>query len=137
LSAKDLAEPIIRRHEGTRSKIYKDTVGVPTIGIGRNLEDPGLSDDEIEYLFANDMQRAHETASAYSYWDTLTDTRKAALIDMAFQLGPSRLAGFVNMHRALALGDYVRAAIECFDSLYAKQVPDRANEIASMIWGDE
>ena len=126
------AAPLIRKHEGRRALPYQDTVGVLSIGIGRNLE-KGLSDDEIEYLFANDLNEAYAIASSYRYWALLSRRRQDALLNMAFQLGPSRLAGFKKMHAALEQHDYSKAADECLDSRYAQQVPRRANTIADMI----
>lgn len=122
----------LRRHEGERSKPYEDTEGVLTIGIGRNLE-KGLSSDEIEHLFRNDLLEAEATARQYRYFDMLNDVRKMAIINMAFQLGAGRLLGFKKMHTALDNHNYEVAARECLDSRYAQQVPRRAKEIAEMI----
>ena len=43
----------LRLHEGVEHMPYKDTVGKLTIGVGRNLDDRGLSDDEIDYILSN------------------------------------------------------------------------------------
>lgn len=127
-----LARGLIRDHEGVRSLPYDDTVGVLTIGVGRNLE-RGLSDDEIEYLFNNDLVEAHRTASAYSYWTGLNTARRVALLDMAFQLGATRLSGFVRMHDFISQGNFNAAATECLASRYAVQVPNRARRVAMIL----
>jgi lysozyme len=49
---------LIEHHEGHRAFAYYDIVGKLTIGVGRNLTDRGLSDDEINLLFINDMRLA-------------------------------------------------------------------------------
>jgi lysozyme len=128
----EIARAMIREHEGVRRLVYEDTLGVLTIGVGRNLE-RGLSDDEIEYLFTNDLREAHRTAAAYPYWSGLNTVRRAALIDMAFQLGASRLSGFKRMHAFLREHNYAAAATECLASRYAQQVPRRAERVAQMI----
>lgn len=51
----DLAKALIEHHEGRRAHPYTDTTGNLTIGVGRNLSDRGLSADEIDLLFANDL----------------------------------------------------------------------------------
>ena len=56
---------LIEDHEGRRSHIYTDTVGKLTIGVGRNLTDRGLSDDEIDYLLANDIKIAKRPSAAF------------------------------------------------------------------------
>jgi lysozyme len=131
--ATDIARDMIREHEGYKRFPYRCTEGKITIGIGRNLEDRGLSDAEIDLLFQNDLSIARADLDRYSYFDRLDDVRQAALLDMSFQLGASRLAGFRKMHAALEAGDYATAAAECLDSRYATQVPNRARRIADMI----
>ena len=42
-------------HEGVKNKVYKDHLGIETIGVGRNLVDRGLSDEEVDYLLGNDI----------------------------------------------------------------------------------
>ena len=49
----------IEADEGLRFHAYKDTEGVTTIGVGRNLESVGISEDEARYLFSNDLRRAY------------------------------------------------------------------------------
>ena len=37
-------------HEGVVLTVYKDTLGIDTIGIGRNLKDRGISKEELDYM---------------------------------------------------------------------------------------
>ncbi len=37
-------------HEGLRLDVYKDTLGVNTVGIGRNLDDRGVSKEELDWM---------------------------------------------------------------------------------------
>lgn len=46
----------LRNDEGVRFKPYRDTVGKLTIGVGRNLDDRGISPGEADYLLANDIR---------------------------------------------------------------------------------
>ncbi len=41
------------RHEGMRLNAYKDTVGKWTVGVGRNLDDKGITEDEFQYITSN------------------------------------------------------------------------------------
>lgn len=129
----NLAEPMIRRHEGSRSTPYVDTRGKLTIGIGRNLTDKGLEDDEIEYLFHNDLQEAVDACNCYPYWFALDDARRAALVDMAFQMGAGGLRGFHKMHAAIQEENWPEAYAECLDSDYAEQTSERALENANIL----
>lgn len=128
---------LIEGHEGRMHKPYKCTAGKTSIGIGRNLDDVGLSDDEIDYLFANDLKRAHAEASKYPWFAELSEVRQAAIIDMIFNLGPSRFAGFRNFIQAMSQKDYVWAAAELVASKWFLQVRRRASRIRLMILNDE
>lgn len=124
----------LRRHEGLRLKPYRDTVGKLTIGVGRNLDDVGISHDESDVLLANDMARAESDLRRTLPWfDGLDSVRQAALVNMAFNLGMVRLLGFQRALRAMAAEDYTRASAEFLDSKWARQVGQRAVEVAGMI----
>ena len=94
------AEPALRalitRHESRRHFAYRDSLGILSIGVGRNLQDRGLADDEIDLLLANDIALAHRICSQHfgTAFETASWRRQAALISMAFNLGAPRLAGF-------------------------------------------
>lgn len=123
----------LRRDEGVRKFPYKDTVGKLSIGVGRNLDDVGLSDDEIEYLLNNDIDR--HIAEANREWPWIKDTSakvRLALYNMAFNLGIPRLKEFIKMIDALYKHDYARAAEHALDSKWAKQVGKRADRIAQL-----
>tara|TARA_B100000212_G_C27122290_1_gene425426 strand:+ start:148 stop:576 length:429 start_codon:yes stop_codon:yes gene_type:complete len=124
----------MRFHEGVRGKVYKDHLGIETIGVGRNLVDRGLSEDEIDYLLANDIQIVeNELDNGLSWWRDLDEVRQRALADLAFNMGLPRLHGFVKMLDGLQRRDYHAAADELLDSKYAKQVGARSERVAQMI----
>jgi lysozyme len=126
----------IERDEGRVRHAYKDTVSVITIGVGRNLESVGLSDDEIDYLYHNDLRRAYRTcANLIKVFPFLNEDRQAVLVNMAFNLGGVRLMGFTKMLAALEQHDYATAADEMLDSKWAKQVGERATRLAARMRG--
>jgi len=126
----------LRVDEGVRAKPYRDTVGKLTIGVGRNLDDVGLRPDEIDYLLANDVRVAKDTAETlFANFHALSDERKAVLINMALNLGQTRLAKFARFRAAVTTGNFALAAIEMLDSAWAVQVGDRANRLAEKMKG--
>ncbi len=136
----NLTERIIR-HEGLRLKPYRCTSGKLTIGIGRNLEDNGISEAEAMLLLENDLKRVvHELTSNLPFYGNLEHERRHVLIDMGFNLGISRLLQFKKMLKALEAGNYSEAAKEMLNSKWAKQVGDRATELADVMrsgrWND-
>jgi len=127
---------MILRHEGRRKKPYLDSVGILTVGVGRNLTANGLSWAEVELLFQHDIDRAIENLQWHNFALTISPRRLIALTDLMFQLGPVRFRGFRKMIAALEIAAYDIAADELLDSLYADQVPHRAQELADILRTD-
>lgn len=117
------------RHEGYRSHPYRCTAGKLTIGVGRNLDDRGLSPEEIEYLLENDIREAEGYAKAYPWYETLDPVRQNVVVNLCFNLGPTRFGKFKQLHAALAVGDWARAKASLENSLWHKQVGRRAPEL--------
>ncbi|MGE4471066.1 MAG: hypothetical protein AB7D47_13110 [Desulfovibrio sp.] len=134
-------EDQIKRHEGFRARPYRCSAGRLTIGYGRNLDDNGISETEAVYLLRGDIIQAIRDARSYAgdSWGRLNAARRAVLANMAFNLGMSRLGGFVRLRERLAAGDYHGAAEEMLDSAWAHQVGSRARELAEQMrtgeWG--
>lgn len=121
-------------HEGLRLKPYVDAGNRLTIGVGRNLDDAGISKEEALLLLHNDIKRvSRELDERLPWWRSLSDTRQKVLISMAFNLGISRLMGFQNMLASLQEGDFAAAAGHMLDSRWASQVGNRALELAYMM----
>ena len=119
--------------EGIRLKPYRCTAGKLTIGIGRNLDDVGISKTETLALLDADISRAEQGLDNFApWWRSLPEPAARGLVNMAFNLGAGRLAGFKGMLSALRAGDYALAAAEALDSKWAKQVGERATRIAAL-----
>lgn len=122
---------IVRLNEGLRLKPYHCTAGKLTIGYGRNLEDVGITAEEAEMLLYNDLAAADRDLKRALPWVASLDAaRQEALLDMAFNLGISRLLRFKKMLAALQEKDWEGAANQCLDSTYARQVGARAHRNA-------
>ncbi len=129
----DLSEQLMR-HEGMKTTPYLCPAGKLTIGIGRNLEDNGISIDEALYLLNNDIDQIQEQLEQRLPWvDKLPEHRKMVLINMAFNLGVGGLLTFENMLLALKRNDLERVEYEMLESLWAEQVGYRANELAAQM----
>jgi len=127
---------MLKRHEGVETHAYECSEGKVTVGVGRNIDQRGgmgLSEDEIEYLLENDIERViKELAEEYGWFNALDDVRKDAMIDIGFNLGATRLRGFKRALGAMERGDYKEAATEFLDSRWAKQVGGRAVELTDL-----
>lgn len=120
-------------HEGLRLKPYQCPAGKLTIGVGRNIEDNGISRDEAMLLLDNDIARCRRELSSLPWFAGLGEVRQAVLIDMNFNLGLNRFMGFRKTLVAVAAGDYTLASKEMIDSTWAKQVGARADRLARMM----
>ena len=129
----------IKRHEGYSGTAYRCPTGRLTIGWGRcvdaDVAGTGITEDEAEMLLENDLKRFSAVARAVAgkeIWALLNQTRREALIEMAYNIGPS-LSRFRMMLAALGREDYEEAASEALSSRWAEQVGQRADRIAERI----
>lgn len=147
------------KHEGLKLQVYKDTLGIDTIGIGRNLEDRGITKEELDaldiptidhvyeygiteadavYLATNDVQIVEEElVRAHPCVDRLDSVRQLILMDMAFNMGVPRLCKFKKMWNAVHEEDFPTAAKEMLDSRWARQVKGRATKLANAMHNGE
>ena len=120
--------------EGIRQKPYRDSVGLLSIGIGRNLDGNGLSQDEIMYLFRNDLAVAARDAKALvPSFNKLSEVRKAVLVNMVFNMGKARVSAFTQTLKAIADENFNKAAEQMLASKWATQVGARATRLAKMM----
>lgn len=124
--------------EGKRARIYTDTVGKVTVGVGRNLSDRDLFPDEIALMLKNDIASVERDLDrALPWWRELTEARQNVLGNMCFNLGIDRLKGFVNTLTLIRARRYDAAAAEMLNSTWAKQVGARATRLAAVMRSGE
>lgn len=124
----------LKRHEGYSTTLYLDTVGKQTIGYGRNISDVGISKDEAEYMLANDIKRTiKDVRILFTNFDSLSVNRQSVLVNMMFNLGMTKLSQFSNMNNAIKNGDFAAVSAQMLDSKWAKQVGNRAIELAQLM----
>ena len=128
---------MLKVHEGVETYAYKCSENKTTIGVGRNVDKAGglgLSDDEVDYLLQNDIDRVIlELDSEYDWFSDLDDVRQDAMIDISFNLGQTRLRAFKNALSAMSEGDWDEAADQFMDSRWSEQVGIRAKNLTEMI----
>ena len=129
------ASDLIAQHEGWRLKPYTDTLGVITIGYGRNLE-RGITRDEAEILMRNDLRTVRTAAARYEWFEALSDVRQAVVLDMQYQLGVAGFRKFKRTRAAIAAHAWATAAEEMLNSRWHEQTPTRAKRLAKMMRED-
>ena len=140
------------QHEGMVLTVYKDTLGIDTIGIGRNLKDRGISKEELDYmdypnmdaiyehgiteadaryLAMNDIKIVeNELCAVHKCVEDLDGVRQLILMDMAFNMGVPRLCKFKKMWNAIHEQKFEAASLEMMDSKWARQVGQRAKKLS-------
>lgn len=127
---------MLTEHEGLKTHGYVVN-DVLHIGVGRNIQEGsglGLSLDEIDMMLDNDITICmRELAQNFVWFKELDEVRQEVCIMMAFTLGLPRYKKFTKHLQALSEGDFTEGAIQMLDSLWAKQLPSRAQVLARMM----
>lgn len=121
------------RHEGIKLRVYRDSLGIETIGVGRNIRDKGITADEAMTLLNHDIEECLSDLRGWGWFLLLDPVRQRALVDMRFNLGPSRLRGFKRFLNAMERGDWEGAHHEMLNSQWAAQVGGRAMRLGRMV----
>jgi GH24 family phage-related lysozyme (muramidase) len=146
------------KHEDKKAKVYKDSEGVPTIGVGFNLQradarkkiaDLGLdydkvlagqqtlSEEQIGKLLDADIATAlGDCQAVFPKFTELSDVRQRVLVDMMFNLGKPRFVKFEKMIAAVKEGKFDKAADEMKDSKWYRQVKSRGKTLETMMRTD-
>lgn len=127
-----LSELLIR-HEGLRLKPYQCTAGKTTIGVGRNLSDNGITEEEAMLMLNRDINVCIQELSRYEWWEKLDGARRDAIIDLYFCVGGPSFSKFRKLMWAISTEDWKSAGAEVLDSKFARQTGTRALDLAEML----
>lgn len=124
----------LNQEEGRKNKLYQDTVGKWTIGVGRNLSDRTISEAVIDLMLEEDIQMAiTDIKKLIPNFDQLSDNRKIVVTDMMFNMGYTTLSQFKNTLNLINHGHYEQAATAMLQSRWAQQVGQRAIKLAELM----
>jgi len=143
------AYALLQKHEGFRPTLYRCTAGHRTIGYGYNLDanplqlEPselahyyksGITETEAGVLLQEMIDKTiHELNVLLGCFTALSDNRKAAIIDMAYNLGIDGFMKFTDTIRHLTRQEWTQAAASMLASKWADQVGNRAVELAGIM----
>lgn len=132
--------------EGVVYELYNDHLGYPTFGVGHLVleSDPEygspigtpVSEERVAECFDRDLGTAISECQALygqSSFDGLPDEVQGILVNMMFNMGRTRLSKFKNMNKAIAKADWKEAAVEGWDSLWYRQVTNRAERLMTRL----
>jgi GH24 family phage-related lysozyme (muramidase) len=143
------------KHEGKKYGVYLDSRGIPTIGVGFNLNrkdstailkqigvnpvkiksgEHKLNDQQVNKLLDQDLiQSKKDVEDLIDGFNTLPIPVQGVLVEMNFNLGKQGLSKFKNFLNYIKKKRWRRAANEMLDSLWAKQVGQRAKTLSKII----
>ena len=132
----------VKKHEGYRNKVYLDTLGKRTVGVGHLCVEDFWEDDKeyeekflmtiLEHDLSTAIKGANDLMAEHGCMD-INEKAEEILIEMVFQLGKTGVSKFKNMWKALAEKNYIGASYEMLDSRWAKQTPNRAKSMAQIM----
>ena len=129
-------EQLLLKHEGLKLTPYRCTAGKLTIGVGRNIEEKGITEEEALFLLRNDIKKCKwDLANSIfkSQFYNFPELIQNVLINMRFQLGYTGFRNFRKMIKAFQNLDYEEAITQMKDSAWYKQVPNRADDLIEMV----
>lgn len=151
--AADYSE-FVKKWEGVKTKVYTDTAGKRTIGIGINIDDPSaegklkrfgisvssllngksLTYSQIHGLFQQELAIAIVTAKeTFPSFDSQPAIVKQIMVDLCYNLGENKIKGFVKFKAAVERKDYKTASAELVDSKWYTQTGRRAKHHVTAI----
>jgi len=130
----------IKADEGEVLEVYEDHLGYPTIGVGHLVTEKDeefgepigtpITAERSRELFDTDIEYAIEGCEMlYGQWHNWPEEVQLIMVNMCFNLGQTRLAKFVTMKNMLSQGKWKEAANEGRDSLWYRQVTNRAERL--------
>lgn len=130
--------------EGVKYEIYEDHLGYPTFGIGhlvlKSDEEFGMpigsvvTHERVNASFKHDLAVAIDECSIlYNTWNCFPEEVQEILVNMMFNLGRPRLSKFKNFKAALEAKQWELAASEGRNSLWHRQVGNRAERLMTRL----
>ena len=130
----------VKKHEGYRNKVYLDTLGKRTVGVGHLCVEDFWEDDKeyeekflmtiLEHDLSDAIKGANDLMAEHGCMD-INEKAHEIIIEMVFQLGKTGVSKFRNMWKHLSALEYSGAADQMLDSRWAKQTPNRAQSMSA------
>jgi len=133
----DALKGMIKGHEGLRLEPYKDTRGLPTVGYGHLIKkgedySKGMTQQQADELFDRDFEHHLAGARTTPGWDKASHSQRHAMVDLAYNMGPSWHKKWPKFSAAAQSGDFEKAAQELEKSRWYKQVKTRAPKVVDL-----
>ena len=124
----------IKKHEGYVGVVYKDSLGIDTIGYGFAIKDLELDADVCDIILERKLKALHDMIKIkFKWYGYMPQEIKDVVIEMCYQLGVGGFSKFKKTIAYLQNQQFHDASVEMLDSLWAKQTPNRAKELSNRV----
>ena len=124
----------IKKHEGFRSEVYKDTLGIDTIGYGFAIKDLVMDQDIAEKILKRKVENLiKRIKQKFPWYSDIPEEAQDVVANMCYQLGVGGFSKFKKTIKYISEKKWDDASIEMLDSLWARQTPNRAIELSNTI----
>ena len=124
----------IKEHEGYVGIVYKDSLGIDTIGYGFAIKDLELDADICDIILERKINNLQDRVKVkFKWYGYMPQEIKDVVMEMCYQLGVTGFSKFVKTITYLKDKDFKNASIEMLDSKWAKQTPNRAKKMSEIV----
>ena len=126
----------IKQHEGYVGIVYKDSLGIDTIGYGFAIKDLELDRDICDIILERKLKTLEDSVNIkFSWYKYMPQEIKDVVMEMCYQLGVTGVSKFKKTIAYLQDKRWEEASVEMLDSLWARQTPNRAKELSNRVKG--
>ena len=124
----------IKQHEGYVKRVYKDSLGIDTIGYGFAIKDLELDQDICDMILDRKLKDLERMVnSKFNWYRYMPPEIKNVVIEMCYQLGVTGFSNFRKTITFLQNKQFHDASVEMLDSRWAEQTPVRAKELSNRV----
>ena len=124
----------IKQHEGYVGVVYKDSLGIDTIGYGFAINDLELDEDICDIILERKLHNLEDSVNfKFSWYKYMPQEIKDVVMEMCYQLGVTGVSKFKKTIAYLQNKQWEEASVEMLDSLWARQTPNRAKELSNRV----
>ena len=124
----------IKINEGFKPRVYKDTLGIDTIGYGFAIKDLHLDEDLSEEILKRKVNKLIKRIyKTFDWFINMPEDVQEVVVEMCYQMGVSGFSKFKKTIKLLSEKQFTDASTEMLDSLWAKQTPIRALKLSNIV----
>ena len=124
----------IKKHEGFSAMVYKDSLGIDTVGYGFAIKDLELDSDICEMILERKVKNLKDRIEIkFDWYKYMPQEIKDIVVEMCYQMGVYGFSRFKKTIAFLQNKEWEKASVEMLDSRWAQQTPNRAKEMSDKV----